>query len=253
MMLLPQIAWESQRALTHSVLAPRSRRRRCWCSGPGCCRGGRGADLLFGAVVGLGMLAKANFVFVPVALGWPRRRLPELRRGLQPGGDRGRRVRWRRRSCVGPAIWALRHPDVAFASTYKLRRDAGALGGGGRRARGSLALAGAVGGFLALPVVVLGLLRWRCGRPAAPAAAPVLDRFLLRTVVVGLALVVVAVLVTGATNTKDRWLQPVLYLAAPVGDAVAAAADERGGRALARAGGRGAGGAGGGWRCRWRW
>ncbi len=73
-------------------------------------------------------------------------------------------------------------------------------------------------GFAALPAVVFGLLGWRCARPRrAPAPAPaLLDRFLLRTVVIGLGVVFLAVLVSGSTRATDRWLQPVLYLAAPV-------------------------------------
>ena len=214
MMLLPQIAWESQRALTHSVLCTTLAAAAALVFWTRVLPRRPGAHLLFGLVVGLGMLAKANFVFVPVALVLAAASLPELRRGLSPAGIAVAGA-VAAAICVGPAIWALRHPDVAFASTYKLRRDP-ELSAVAAAGRGLLALAGAVGGFLALPVVVLGILRWRCGRPAAPGAAPVLDRFLLRTVVVGLALVVVAVLVTGSTNTKDRWLQPVLYLAAPV-------------------------------------
>ena len=74
-----------------------------------------------------------------------------------------------------------------------------------------------------------------------------LDRFLLRLALVGLALALVAVLVSGATNAKDRWLQPVLYVAAPAATLwllprVSRAGARWLGRAVVIAGGR--------W---WRW
>ena len=50
---------------------------------------------------------------------------------------------------------------------------------------------------------------------AEAEAAPLLDRFLIRLALVGLGLAVLAVLLAGATSAKDRWLQPVLYVAAP--------------------------------------
>ena len=122
MMLLPQIAWESQRALTHSVLCTTLAAAAALVFWTRVLPRRPGAHLLFGLVVGLGMLAKANFVFVPVALVLAAASLPELRRGLSPAGIAAAGA-VAAAICVGPAIWAFRHPDVAFASTYKLRRD----------------------------------------------------------------------------------------------------------------------------------
>ena len=62
--------------------------------------------------------------------------------------------------------------------------------------------------------MVAGILRWRCAGGGRAAAQP-LDRFLLRLILAGIGLVAIAVLVASATNLKDRWLQPVLFLAAP--------------------------------------
>ena len=213
MMLLPQIAWESQRALTHSVLCTTLAAAAALVFWTRVLPGRPGADLLFGLAVGLGMLAKANFVFVPVALVLAAASLPELRRGLRPAGM-AVAGRWRRRSASGRRSGRSGTPS-------RLRLDlqapagSGALGGGGRRARAAGAggrgrrvpgVAGGGAGDFALAL-----------RPAGGAGGgAVLERFLLRTVVVGLVLAAAAVLVTGSTTTKDRWLQPVLYLAAPV-------------------------------------
>ena len=70
--------------------------------------------------------------------------------------------------------------------------------------------------------------------------------------VVGLALAAVAVLVTGATATKGRWLQPLLFLAPPLATLwLLPRVSEAGARWLGRAvaalavlAAR---------RCRWRW
>ena len=139
----------------------------------------RGADLRASAlVVGLGLLAKANFLVVPLAL-WSGRGEPAgAAAAAAAGGDRGRRGRWRRRSCVGPAIWALRHPDVALASTFKLRRAAGARRrwrppGAGcwrwrRRSRGFLALPAAVMAAFALALRPAGGAGAGAGAGAVP-------------------------------------------------------------------------------------
>ncbi len=211
--LLPQIAWESQRALTHSVLATTLAAASAlvfWTQVLGRRRGG---DVLFGAVLGLGLLAKANFAFVPLALFFAAASMPELRPRLRPPGI-AVSVAVAAAIVAVPAFWMLHHPELALASLYKLRqadgasRIAAALEGLG-------SLAGAAGGFLVVLAVVGGLIFWRCRRPGPASPAPLLDRFLIRLALVGLALAVVAVLLSGATSAKDRWLQPVLYVAAP--------------------------------------
>lgn len=213
MILLPQIAWESQRALTHSVLATTLAATALLVFWTRVIEGRRFADLLFGAVLGLGLLAKANFAFVPLALWIAAASMPELRPRLRPAGI-AVSVTVAAAIVAGPALWILRHMDLATASLYKLRQDEGA-GVVGSALSGIASLAGAVAGFLVVLAVVAALIRWRCGQPGARPAAPLLDRFLVRLALVGLALALAAVLLSGATNAKDRWLQPVLYVAAP--------------------------------------
>jgi 4-amino-4-deoxy-L-arabinose transferase-like glycosyltransferase len=129
-----------------------------------------GAELVFGVVVALGLLSKVNFVFVPVALGLAAASLPELRARLRPWGL-AVSLAVVVAICLWPMIWALQHPEVAFASARKLRRDvdlslvAGAT-------RGLASFVSAVVGFGILPAVVLGFFRWRNGRPGrVPAPA----------------------------------------------------------------------------------
>jgi hypothetical protein len=140
--------------------------------------------------------------------------LPELRARLRPLGI-AVSVAAAAAICVGPLVWALQHPDIAFASARKLRRDA-ELSVPVAAMRGFAGFLSALVGFAALPAVVLGVIGWRHARPGRAAAPAELDRFLARAVLIGLGLALVAVVVSGSTQTKDRWLQPVLFLGAPV-------------------------------------
>ncbi|MEO4042890.1 glycosyltransferase family 39 protein [Hoeflea sp. CAU 1731] len=215
LLLLPQIAWESQRALTHSVMATTSvmvtalifwflneRRSLLW-------------YVLFGLAVGLGCLSKFNYVMIPVALLFAGLSLPEMRATV---------ANWRLAVSglvaalvlLKPAAWMLANRDLALSSTRKfdIEQDHGVL---------STALSGvseyflATALFLILALVVLGLLRLRYGvRPEGDAAEPtLLLKLLVRMVIIAAALTLALVLFSGVTNVKDRWLQPVLVLAAP--------------------------------------
>ena len=213
MMLLPQIAWESQRALTHSVLATTLAAAATLVFWTRVLPRRPGADLLFGAVIGLGLISKANFLFVPPALWLAAASLPELRARLRPVGVAVSLV-VAAAICTGPLLWVVQNADLALSSADKLHfdRDQSLVAAAGR---GIVAVVMAVGGFVMLPVIVLGLFGWRCRRPGLAPAPAMLERFLLRAVAVGLGLVLLAVVGAGSTDAKDRWLQPVLFLAAP--------------------------------------
>ncbi len=213
LMLLPQIAWESQRALTHSVLTTALAAVSVLVFWTWVVAGRRGGYLLFGLVTALGLISKANFWFVPAALLVASVSAPDVRPRLRPAGL-ALSLGVTALLVAAPAQWMLAHPEQALASAHKFERAAGgswalaALTG-----LSSVALASA--GFLGLLAVVEGVIGWRFrSGNAMPAAA--LDRFLLRFLLTGLALVVVAVLALGATNVQDRWLLPVLSLAAPL-------------------------------------
>ncbi|MFO1141739.1 MAG: glycosyltransferase family 39 protein [Amaricoccus sp.] len=213
MALLPQIAWESQRALTHSVLATTLAAASLLVFWTRVLERRRFADLLLGALLGLGLLAKANFAFVPLALWIAAASMTELRPRLRPAGI-AVSVTVAAAIVAAPVLWIARHLDVATASLYKLRQDEGA-GVIGSALAGIGSLAAATVGFLVVLAIVVALIRWRCRQPGARPPAPLLDHFLVRLALVGLALALAAVLFSGATNAKDRWLQPVLYVAAP--------------------------------------
>lgn len=213
--LLPQVSWESQRDLTHSVLVMTMAALTTLVFWSRALAGHRFGWILFGVLSGLGLLAKPNFASVPLALVLAAASLPELRsrlsaRGLATGAVVMLLV------VALPAQWALTHPEIAFGSVRKLGLDSGrslavTLAGAG-------ALVEALASLLALPLVILGTilaLGRRSGRTAVPTPA-LLDRMLFRTVVIGLLLVTVAVLAGGMPGFRARWLTPAVYLAPPL-------------------------------------
>ena len=214
--LVPQISWDSQRSMTHSVLVTALAALTMLVFWTRTLPGTRGGWLLFGAMIGLGGLAKVNFLLVPLAMLIAAGSMPELRGRLRvPGIVLAAAVAaaiW-----VGPLWWAWTNPDRAFASTIRLQL-AGEDDPRWRAAlEGSWEFVAAVVACLALGFVILALLRRLRGAPAAPGARfDTLDRLVLRTVLAGLALAFVGVLVSGATHVRDIWLLPLLYLAVPL-------------------------------------
>ncbi len=217
LMLVPQFAWESQRALTHSVLATCLAALTCLVFVTRTLPGKRGGWLLFGVLAGLGMIAKFNFAFVPPALLLAALSMKEFRGGLRPGGILVAGIVAALVTAL-PLRWMLTAPDLATGSRGKLDivETAGFDPLVAAQGLGATLLAAAL--FLALPLAVTGFLhfRHRGTKRAAGRRLPPLDRFLWRVAVIGLVLVAVVVVASGATNVKDRWMQPVLFAVAPL-------------------------------------
>lgn len=210
--LLPQVLWESQRALTNSVLALALAVAAALLFLIVLERGRRRDGLLWGVVVGLAVLGKANAavwaggLLLAAALG------PSWRGRLRPGplaaaGLGAGAV------LAGPVAWMLLNPDLATASAGKF-----GLAPSGLAARveglGSLLLATL--SFLALAILVIGgtLLLGRSPGGRVAVVPPL--RLLARAVALSLLLVAAGVLLSGATAVKDRWLLPFAWPLAPV-------------------------------------
>lgn len=210
--LVPQIAWDSQRDLTHSVLATALAAGTALAFWTRALPGRRGGWALVGLLTGAGMLAKPNFLVVPAAFVLAALTLADLRGRVRPAGVL-LAVAIAAAIVALPLRWALAHPELAFASAHKLAM----AGAGGRAALAGLgALGKALVDLLALPLVVAGAILWlnRDRRVAAPWTP--LERLILRAVLIGLALAVVGVLASGTTNIRRLWLLPVVYLTAPL-------------------------------------
>lgn len=200
--LLPSLIWESQRDLTHSVLATvlsawtlwslfRLHRTASWVN-----------YALFGLLVGLGMLSKYNFGVFLLALLVAALLTPGFRQSvLSP------------RMLVSLAIaalvalphflWVMGHADQALASSHKFEIKKSAT------FMGVLAVALATLSFLG-PLLLAYGLSWR-RRATAQTLTGSSGVFLFRLLLVLLALLPVLMVLSGATHFKNRWLQPLLF------------------------------------------
>jgi 4-amino-4-deoxy-L-arabinose transferase-like glycosyltransferase len=209
--LIPQIGWESQRALTHSVAGT-----------TGCAwaflafawhmrsRSALSAGLL-GLAMAAALLGKFNAGFFIVALIIAGLTVSEYRRTILKRQSLITAVVFV--ICLAPtAVWMLHHQNSVLARAGKFQIDA----------TGNFLLDRVAGisrlfevGFLfsALALIVAAAIfvfyRKQKSLPSGPSAA---GRFLLHVLIIGFTLVLVGVSLTGATNVKDRWLQPILFL-----------------------------------------
>ena len=220
LLFLPQIAWESPRDLTHSVLAAtlaaatlliflrtHESRRTIW-------------YLSLGFCVGLGCISKYNYLFWPLALVVAALSIPELRRTVLD-----KRMLVALAICVlvflPNGVWMLHHRAQALTSASKFNVQ---------QTENLLAAVGVA--FLNLITAVLkflgplALVYWGVFRkaqrqrgealPFTDDRAPAIYSLLLkRSLLVVGVLLVVLVLGFRAAGIRDRWLQPVL-ICAPV-------------------------------------
>jgi 4-amino-4-deoxy-L-arabinose transferase-like glycosyltransferase len=204
---IPQFIWESQRDLTHSVLATTLAAATLL----QLARTRRGTTLLnyagLGALIGLGLISKYNYAIFASAL-----LLTVL---VTPGY---RQVLANRRALVilpvallvaAPHIyWLVSNFDIAASSTRKLHIDEGNLVSGLVNAATS-ALA-----FLA-PLLIFSMILI-----AKPAQTGIREniraedgKLLLTLTVCTLVIVAVFMMLSGVQKIKDRWYQPLLFYA----------------------------------------
>lgn len=230
--LVPQVSWDSQRELTHSVLATALVAGTALAFWTRALPGRPGGWALLGLVTGLGLLAKPNFVIVPAALVLAAATLAGQRRRIAPAGVLLAAV-VAALVVAMPLRWALAHPELAFASARKLQTAGGV--GAAAAASGLTELARALLRVLVLPAVVLGTIRFLHRGKAVAAPWTDLDRLLLRAVAIGAVLATAGVLLSGTANVRPIWLMPVVVLAAPVAAArLLAVTGPAGARALLR-------------------
>ncbi|SDW64171.1 Dolichyl-phosphate-mannose-protein mannosyltransferase [Ruegeria halocynthiae] len=214
LLMLYQISWEAQRALTHSVLVN-------FCSvlsfaviwsliRKPTTRG----FVMLGIVVAMGSLSKYNYAVALLAMLLATFSDPASRRSLCSP---------RLLFSIGivtvmvtpPFLWLLNNPEHAFSSARKLD-----MSGEGSTvlvaAQGMVELALAALGFVSLLLIVVGVLWLAFRRQGSFVAADDLMRFMSRTLFWALVLMAIIVLLSGSTNVKDRWLQPFLIYAGPV-------------------------------------
>ncbi|EYD73518.1 hypothetical protein Rumeso_04639 [Rubellimicrobium mesophilum DSM 19309] len=209
--LLPQVVWEGQRALTHTMLALFMAVVATGLFGRALASGRWRDHLVLGLTLGLGALSKFNFVLWPLALLAAASLLPEWRGRLRPlrlGGAAAVAA-----VVVAPvAFWIARNPELATASVAKL--DFARMDGVRARVEATRDLLMASLTLVALAVLVLGgfaLARRGPGARLAPLA-----RLIGAAAGLSLALLWLGLLASGATEIAVRWLLPVAWGLVPV-------------------------------------
>jgi 4-amino-4-deoxy-L-arabinose transferase-like glycosyltransferase len=199
----PGFAWEAQRALTHTPLAIALvalslpvfiHLRR---------GGGLGAHLLFGLLCGAAIIAKWNAAFAVAGL------FAAL--AMRPAGPRrrlGAALAIAAAVVAPPLLWTALNADAAMGDVRKFGLDDAR--GWAARLAGATAFGAATLAAFAPPAAALALLgAGRAPDPARAAGEPALRRDLALAALIALAVALAAVLVSGATEVKERWLAPL--------------------------------------------
>lgn len=198
---IPQIVWEAQRDLTHSVLATVMGMWTLWAFLRLRHESGIYNYILLGVSIALGVLSKYNYLLFFLAL---------LMAGIAAPTYRSRILSRGMLLSVLVAIfvlsphlaWILAHPDMASASAHKFKMV------NGLPLQGLVSLIAALLAFSAPLLLVAALSRSKQVAPRQPTEEQGLLGRLLWAVILLLAL---SVLVSGTTYAKDRWLQPLLF------------------------------------------
>lgn len=227
--LIPDLAWEAERATTHSNMLIATSAATFAAFSLALRRPGPVAGLALGLAIGLGGLAKYNFWLVPLTLFPAALAIPALRRAIL---TRAHLVALPVAAAilVAPMAWIRANRDLALSSTGKLQIE----GGGGEALQGLGELFIGFAALLALPLLVAGAMRVlsRGGaRSGGAEDARLLRRWILLAAGIGAAAVAVAVPAAGIGHVTPRWLLPVVFLAVPgIFIAVTGVADARGRR-----------------------
>ncbi len=212
LLLLPELAWESQRALTHSILVVFGSALFAYAF-VRVLQQGRAIDYaLLGLGFAVGCLAKFNFPIVAIAMLLAASTMPAFRAAVATprfliAPVVAAALLWQ------PAVWLISNRDATLSRAHKLtmtQTDSLIM----NYVSGVWGLAWGTGIFLALLVAVYGvaLVRAAPGRPL-PATSAQFAGVLLRSLGIALAICVVLIIAFEVTQIKDRWLQPLLYLA----------------------------------------
>ncbi|MBZ9760179.1 glycosyltransferase family 39 protein [Mesorhizobium sp. CA8] len=212
LLLFPQIFWEMQHALTHSVaifcftsvlllaLVEVEKRRSAV------------AYAFFGLATAAAMLSKYNIVIFLAALFLASLSLRETREAIF---DRRFAISLAVAilACLPTLHWNITHPDDFLAHSGGF----GAGNGDGLVETTVLALRGlgnAMLNFAGLPAIIIAVALFLAARKAATTPQPVRwpDKLLWRTIALALLITLVVVLAGGITQFRDRWVLPVFVL-----------------------------------------
>jgi 4-amino-4-deoxy-L-arabinose transferase-like glycosyltransferase len=235
---IPQIGWESLHSHTHTLLSLTLAAATLYAMLRVLANGSWGNYALLGLCFALGVLAKYSYVPFALALLIAGATIPAFRPRL-----------FSLKMAAGIVLalillsphlhWVWTHLDETLSRTGKFKMQSGA-GIATSLVRSFAAAIVGVIGYVALPVAIYAAAAFlplgeKAKKTAAPTKAarrgllhaieqPARHRppdlpglphgraFVTRALLVALGIVLIAVLATGATTVKERWLQPVLFL-----------------------------------------
>jgi hypothetical protein len=209
--LFPQIVWESQRDLTHSVLLTTLAAATLCCYFALLRKPVALRYALFGLLIGLGLQTKYNFGIFVVGLAGASLLVAPHRQAL-----------WNRKLAIAAVVallvllphglWLLSNLHAASSGTLRKMaegtQDAGYFGNVGT---GLFSLVRGILAFCAPALLVLGLLRYRYRRQAGFAWQAPEARFFVCLYGCFLVLLLGVVLTGEVGKIKDRWMLPLLF------------------------------------------
>ncbi|WP_157179390.1 glycosyltransferase family 39 protein [Phyllobacterium sp. YR531] len=210
--LLPQIAWESQRTLTHSVGGTAGcawafltfawyMKSRSWF-----------AATMFGVAIAAGLLGKFNAIFFMSALVAAALTIPGYRSVVLSAKSIATVLAFA--LCIAPTVfWAVSHTENLLARTHKFQANEGGQFFSSR-VHGIWRLLSNSALFSGVALVCFGLIL-AIAKTEKNSAKKVYDNaelLVIRTLLIALLLVLLGVIFSGAAEVKDRWLQPILFL-----------------------------------------
>jgi 4-amino-4-deoxy-L-arabinose transferase-like glycosyltransferase len=213
LLFIPTIAWESQRDLTHSVLATTMATASLGCFLRLQGRPGTAWYVLFGLAVGAGLLAKFNFALWLLGLLCAALLEPRLRKAVWD---------WRMGLALALCVlmvtpyglWVVENHDRAFGNVSKLAVGQASWAKTVLVGLGNLVVA--VGSVLG-PMLLIYLAVFARSRPREPLPdrTALYVKLILRAILFIFATSLLLILVFRATGFRERWFQSLL-VAAPV-------------------------------------
>ncbi|MGR9245353.1 ArnT family glycosyltransferase [Rhizobium leguminosarum] len=210
LLTIPQMAFEMQRDLTHTVAVFFSASIFFFGFIRSLKQPSLGSYLISGIGIGFGLLAKYNFAILPAAA---------LIAALSDARLRQRIFDWRLMLTAAVAFviilphlfWLKDNLDFATARTLEKMTASGDASYLTQVAMGVSSLALAIISFAALTVAVFALVLGKSLRPALTAGSE-WTRLLERMMFVFLAGILLLIVFGGAAGIKDRWLVPMLFI-----------------------------------------
>ena len=221
LLYIPQVAWESQRDLTHSILASTMAIAILYCFVRLLQEDRLRWFLLFGLACGAGVLSKYNVVLwigglMLACLTIPNFRSAVLNRRMAMAFGLAALV------VLPNLLWAVEHRDASLLGTRKFHIEASMPWLTAAWA-GSLNLIYSVACFLGPMAIVYGTMLFRPGFATEECrVGQEYGKFLVRTFLLILPALVVLIAVYRITIFRGRWLQPML-VATPIAAVVAIA------------------------------